>query len=1038
MAIKFNKLGVRRASLASSIAMLGALASQQAMAQDDTTTANDSSDVEEIVVLGIKESLMNAQDLKRDATTVIDVITASDIGNLPDKSVVDALSRMPGVSIEVFEATDDPEHFGAEGSTALVRGLNRTLTQFNGRTSFSATKWGALNLSHIPAELVGAIEVSKNQTAEMIEGGIAGTLNLVTRKAFDNDGLTFGGSIKGTYADLSDTWAPDLSGLFSNRWDTDIGEIGFLASLSLSEYKAQSQGVGVHDMYERSDRRNPDGSEIPGVGEPLAGAEDRMLFLPPSIQARIKDDERERIGFATSLQFSNTDETFLATLEFIRSDATLTWGENLMQNKDSLGRQLGNRNVSSLLEVPGLSGVNQSFDSNGLFTHGFISGAGYEAQARYHKEESFVNDWSLDLEFNVTDNLTVKTDLQYVDSEQVMYDHTIHNQFESDVWADLRDSDNPQVGFVGDNYGLQEDGSWSGDTGSITNKESIVLRSGMDHETNSVGDALALAVDAEYTFDDSWVTSIKGGVRFSDREQLHKETNYQWGLVSAEWTDTKRLASDYPQFHEEIDFGSDFHGGGFSNGLSKFHFPKMSWSKDLWGFEDAIHSTLPDGCEVIIVGDPECDFVNHTNTDFVTFRRAEAEGKEPGTAFAPNTIFEVTEKRSAAYVQMDFEFDDLAMPIRGNMGFRYVDIDVTSSGHITFDEPSGTYTQVERYTEDTVVDLPSDLLQFLTNTSRTDAIHPERFTDVLPSLNLSMNVREDLLFRFAASKAIYTPHLSTLRNSLIMGESVETVAVDPDDDASPFESVTFQNYTGESVGGSNPYLVPEESINMDFSVEWYFADVGSVTGVIFLKDMDNLIRTASTRENITNPETGVTNEIIMTNADSNVGKAKIKGYELAYQQTFDMLPGFWSGLGMQANYTHLSTSEDVGSEVDTTIFGAFTNLPIEGLSPDTYNLIGFYENERFNTRLAYNFRSEYMLDDRDVIADRPVYNADRGVLDFSFTYNINDNVRVGFDANNLLDEQTRTQLQYNQEGNLSPRNYFVNDRRYSLRLSASY
>src|SRR5688572_17936552 len=115
-----NKTGI---STYSSVAvLLSALVAQQVYAQAAAEAGAEAApEVEEVVVYGIKESLKNAQDLKRDSATVMDAITASDITSLPDKSVVDALTRVPGVTVEVFEATDDPEHFGAQGSSALIR-----------------------------------------------------------------------------------------------------------------------------------------------------------------------------------------------------------------------------------------------------------------------------------------------------------------------------------------------------------------------------------------------------------------------------------------------------------------------------------------------------------------------------------------------------------------------------------------------------------------------------------------------------------------------------------------------------------------------------------------------------------------------------------------------------------------------------------------------------------------------------------------------------------------------------------------------------
>jgi iron complex outermembrane receptor protein len=1116
-----NKTGI---STYSSVAvLLSALVAQQTYAQDaadaDTAAAPE---VEEVVVYGIKQSLKNAQELKRDAATVVDAITASDITSLPDKSVVDALTRVPGVTVEVFEATDDPEHFGAQGSSALIRGLDRTLTQFNGRSSFSATQWGAVDLSHIPAELVGTIEVQKNQTASMIEGGIAGTINVVTRKAFDSPGMQFGGSIKGDYGDLIEEWSPSMSGLFSNRWDSKVGELGFLVSAAWSEANAASQSVGTHNYYEKSTRtepRYPEGNSLEGIGDPLPGADpDDVYWLPPSVQVRAKEDANERLGFVSSLQWRNPEETLLATLEFIRSDNKSTWTERLVQNKDQLGDQLANRNIVDVLEIPGISGLEESFDpETGLFTHGVLAGNstgtyGYAPETRYHDEETYVNDISLDIQWNVSDNLTVNGDVQYVDSGMVLFDHTIHSYFETDVWMDVRSADNPQVGFLGDNFHLLtptevaagagsflQDANgyyWGGDTTSITDPANIHTRSAMDHNTDSSGEDFTFALDADYELEDSWLTNVKMGVRMSDRSQVHKSTEYDWGVISPEWsTQHRRSVADYPQFQEVVDFGSNFHNGqAFVDGsVTAFYVPKLEWVKDLNRFEQAYRAIVPNEYDPAIAAlpvsdeypadDPRRDATwwyteaEGAGDPFVTLESRVEEGKAPGSPYSPFYIFEVNERKNAAFVQLDFDFIDLPMPIRGNIGLRYVDIDVTTTGSRNFDTPaeSGAWSDPARYYDGTVlIGFPEDLEQYLLDNaaayenaiannlpipipdpssldwlngySERIAVKPKKFSTVLPSLNLTMNLTESWLLRFAASKAIYLPHISLKRASQELGAQVDSENVPQgsyptgwdEDRGEPLAEVTFRNYTSSTVGGSNPHLVPEESINIDFGSEWYFSDVGSISGVIFLKDMDNLIRKGTTRLDTVNPGTGISEEVVQADTNDNVGKAKISGFELSYQQTYDMLPGFWSGLGLQANFTRLYTSEDTGASIDTTVYGSFSDLPLEGLSPESFNIIGFYENDKFNTRLAYNFRSEYMLNARDVIGKRPVYNSDRGILDYSFTYKLTDNFNVGFDINNLTNETTETTYQYDEAGNLHPRHYFVNDQRFTLRASANF
>ena len=154
--------------------------------RDPVAAAADQGDANDIIVTGIRASLANAQNIKRDADTVVDAITAQDIGALPDRSVTEALQRVPGVSIGRFAAGNDPDHFSVEGSGVVVRGLNYVRSEFNGRDTFSANGGRSLNFQDVSPELLGSVEVYKNMTADQIEGGIAGTVNLNTRKPFDS------------------------------------------------------------------------------------------------------------------------------------------------------------------------------------------------------------------------------------------------------------------------------------------------------------------------------------------------------------------------------------------------------------------------------------------------------------------------------------------------------------------------------------------------------------------------------------------------------------------------------------------------------------------------------------------------------------------------------------------------------------------------------------------------------------------------------------------------------------------------------------
>src|SRR3954452_23499099 len=256
------------------IAMCAFVASAPAIAQTTpptggavSNTTSPKSDKDEIVITGIRGSLQNSQNVKRNSDTVVDVITAQDIGNLGDRSVTEALQRVPGVSINRFAGSSDPDHFSAEGSGVVVRGLTYVRSEFNGRDTFSTGVNGqAINFQDVPAELLGSVEVYKEMTADRIEGGLSGSINMHLRLPFDNKGFHVGYDLEANYGDLSKKWAPVGSILASNTWDTGIGRIGLLGALSYSRLFTRSDSVRVSNFQTRNGTYSDNNASGAGTG----------------------------------------------------------------------------------------------------------------------------------------------------------------------------------------------------------------------------------------------------------------------------------------------------------------------------------------------------------------------------------------------------------------------------------------------------------------------------------------------------------------------------------------------------------------------------------------------------------------------------------------------------------------------------------------------------------------------------------------------------------------------------------------------------
>ncbi|HKE96674.1 MAG TPA: TonB-dependent receptor plug domain-containing protein, partial [Povalibacter sp.] len=247
-------------------------------------------DVEEVVVVGMRQSLETAQEIKKDSDTFVDSITATDIGAFPDKSVAEALQRVPGITVSRLQSSDDSTHFSAEPSTALIRGLTFVRTEFNGRDSFSADGYRGLNFNDISPELMSGIDAYKNQTADMIEGGIAGTVNLRTRLPFDSDGQVISLTGRANYGDRSGDTTYEASGIYSNVWDVSAGRIGFMVNYAYSHIKTQTESVvmqriGAFCNGGNSDANgmaivNADGS-IPCTSTPYGGND--WQYIPDQV-----------------------------------------------------------------------------------------------------------------------------------------------------------------------------------------------------------------------------------------------------------------------------------------------------------------------------------------------------------------------------------------------------------------------------------------------------------------------------------------------------------------------------------------------------------------------------------------------------------------------------------------------------------------------------------------------------------------------------------------------------------------------------------
>ncbi|WP_273024639.1 TonB-dependent receptor [Rheinheimera sp.] len=1055
--------GIKRArlSLAISAALLGlspfAVSAQTSPQNDsDVIAQNSEQPVEVIEVKGIRGSIQSAQELKRYADTVKDVITATDIGALPDKSVTEALQRVPGVTIERFASSDDPKHYADEGTGVLVRGLDRVRSEVNGRDAFSANPWGGLSYEDFPAELLGAVEVVKNQTADLISGGIAGTVNLITRKPFDSPERLIAFSAKANYGDFREEITPSFSALFSDSWETKAGKFGFLIAGSRSEYKSRGDGVGLGNFHSRGDAFIPTLDQWGGItgvdpsspvdGPALPGQPAGSVWhVPVAIHMSTADNDRERTGFTTSLQWANTDNTIIATLEHINSDASLEWNERQIGQaaQGFRGFMGSSQNWTEDLE----NGYPLTTD-NGFVTSGIALGVSPETpffyRSRWNYNENTVKDTSFNLKLKPSDRLTLVLDYQHIDSEKVVHNYSMSGQTRgnhvhvvSPYFLDMR-GERPTVEFLSDNIltaGWSPNEDWNGPV------PNVFLGSGMEQEEHNTAKADSYKFDVTYELDGAF-TAIKTGFYYSDKDLTVRDTAYEgWSAIGTPWDMNDRNAAaavNRPELFERVDFSDYYNGKVLQGNVNNFLFPKMDLVRN---YAESLRQGCRDGWHNATSSAANNGVCTGTYVPY-TDKPNRVEGP-----FAAHNISSSNEQRTEFYLRADFELVNQDIPVKGNLGLRYVSYELESTG--AFVQPQITRRGEPGTSLNAVMQQPEYLRYYnlASGESELSTVEGTDYDTILPSFNVNFGLTDEIVARFGISKGLYYPSLVDARNISLLDldytRRLQTPGADYDEETNPVVGIDDIEVTALA---GNPYLEPEESVNADLSVEWYFAPAGYVTAGLFHKKLDNIIRNRQFNLDVTyNGE----EYDVSAYGPANTGSGTIRGVELSYSQFYDMLPGAWSGLGLQFNFTYIDQSglEDPNEISEGTLgfdengnpiadnrntFRVFSGLPLQGYSDKNMNIVGMYEYDKISFRLAYTWRSEYLLTLRESEEYVPAFAKASGMMDASLYYSINDNWKVGIEGSNLLNTETKTQYQMNQAGVRTDALNFTTDRRYAL------
>lgn len=711
----------------------------------DVPAAEDAQDAEEvdeevIIVRGIRGALESAKQIKREADTFVDSITASDISTLPDLSVAEALGRIPGLTVSRFPTGGgaSPDFPSPEGRGNLIRGLGFVRSEFNGRDAFTANGGRALDWSSIPPELVGAVDVWKNQTSDLIEGGIGGTINLRTLEPFDRPGRVIASTIDLTYSDLREEWSPSGSITIGDRWESGEHQFGLMASYSRSLLDSRIHGWQQSMPNPRVvDANGQVSSTAPTnanrlnefFGPPDANG-NRSLIVDPSrivgtttgFQMRTNDVDRDRESYYGAAQWKNDSMQLTAKYVRVKTDVdsierTFEWWP-----EHNTG---ANMTISNMVTDPdwGTAGTPMcsgpgGFPSNpgdcetlipiqgGLMESGFVTNVEDSWTGAYggaigslgigKQESTTTQDFSLNFDWNVTDRLFVEIDGHYTKSK-ARFMELWGGLTSWSNWQIDQDLNLPQIEFSVDPRTRFNPGNtrYTGDD-AVVDANGNVIRPAMpiaaptsladlngsnftfaaDRWQVGVGDLYAVRADLSYDLEggDGMASWFKA-VKFGARYSERSQTNSEMGL---NWGG---IAPAWAGGYGIV--GTFQNPGAFAEPINFSDFFRggvVQGDNNRFLFVRDELLTNYSAFRNYILNEPQL------GTNHPWAPRGTDDGSAFGSPnFRPEDTSDISETTKNAYVRLDFQQDFAnGMSLDGNFGLRYVRTDLTSAGFRAF------------------------------------------------------------------------------------------------------------------------------------------------------------------------------------------------------------------------------------------------------------------------------------------------------------------------------------------------------------------
>ncbi len=954
-----NPMTFKKKMIATTVAsVMAAGFSTIAFAQDDGA-------VEEVVITGIKGSLQRAMDIKRDATGVVDAISAEDIGKMPDSNLAESLQRIPGVSID---------RVNGEGSKVTVRGLGSgyNLVTLNSRqmpaSSFGTSR--SFDFANLASEGIAGVEVFKSGRADVQSGGMGALINILTPRPLSSPGLkaiVSGKAVRDESSVIEGGVTPEISGLFSNTFADD--KIGVSLTASYQDRNSGNRQSQVSGWFTHAaDKPIGDWDDLPSSYKDVP--EGRSRALPSEIMYRVNEVNRKRTNAQLTVQYQPVERlTVTADYLYVNQEREENnFGTGLWftrPNDGSLEIEWSDTNPAYPLSY---TEVARAKELNYVINH--------------NQAKSDLKSAGLNMKWDATDNLVVEFDAHNSDSYSGPNGKWGgNNQFHFGIIDDYKVS----VDFT-KKYPLMHFEYADGRDDVVPDVSRMQLTNNIFRVQDQDSAVDEYQLKGTYTFDDSFIDNIKAGAGtneitnkyyFLGRQEQNQGT---WGGVQG-----KNGIGDIPQYYWIVDRltnyfdNSEFNSPNFQNTIVRANWDELlDVSARLYGSDTGpcpkAYCTFRDNT---MANDGLDDDVTTETTDF-------------------------------AYVQFGFKPEIVGMPANLAVGVRYETTDVESSQYVA------AYLPLARWNGGNEYALTANGNEYGTSTGN--------YSKTLPNLDFDISLTDDIKARASISKTIARADFADLRGGYKWNaapRSSEVTASSGNPNLKPMESTNFdisaEWYYADSSYVSLGYFKKDvaDFIGGSAPQEGSTADLpGGIAEPFRTPYMGERWKEAMAAGNTTNPDIAVyirakypetvdpvtghiwalpTDPILNYESTQPINNkdASIDGIEIAWQHTFGE-----SGFGFQAN----ATVVDSDTEFDNASTGS--QFAVYGLS-DSANFIGFYDKNGLQARLAYNWRDDFLN-------SYAGYTEAYGQLDASVSYDITDNLTVSMEALNLTDEDTRT------------------------------